>query len=267
MKYLIVIEPTNTGFSAYSPDLPGCASTGRTRGLRKEHARSDRISSRWFARGWRANSAAGKFGGVCGGFVTAAHQLISEWSKWRPIEPPYIFPGDEDAIRSLKQDRSCTFTSWEKYYQDERFGEPDDTRLHLGLLPHPFAGNLNTAKIFVLMLNPGWHRMTISRKRNAILRMLFFRILLTAMSTVLCFLIHGSRGAKDSLIGIGSSQHSSASWLRDYPVASVKRELACEMHLQPLNSFHIIRRGLKDRAVMPGCIPSSLLGATFRTCW
>jgi predicted RNase H-like HicB family nuclease len=31
-KYLIVIEPTKTGFSAYSPDLPGCVSTGRTRG-------------------------------------------------------------------------------------------------------------------------------------------------------------------------------------------------------------------------------------------
>lgn len=28
-KYLIVIEPTETGFSA--PDLPGCVSTGRTR--------------------------------------------------------------------------------------------------------------------------------------------------------------------------------------------------------------------------------------------
>ena len=31
MKYLIVIEPTDTGFSAYSPDLPGCVSTGTTR--------------------------------------------------------------------------------------------------------------------------------------------------------------------------------------------------------------------------------------------
>jgi predicted RNase H-like HicB family nuclease len=30
-KYLIVIETTQTGFSAYSPDLPGCISTGRTR--------------------------------------------------------------------------------------------------------------------------------------------------------------------------------------------------------------------------------------------
>jgi predicted RNase H-like HicB family nuclease len=30
-KYLVVIEPTASGFSAYSPDLPGCVSTGRTR--------------------------------------------------------------------------------------------------------------------------------------------------------------------------------------------------------------------------------------------
>ena len=30
-KYLIVIEKTNTGFSAYSPDLLGCVSTGATR--------------------------------------------------------------------------------------------------------------------------------------------------------------------------------------------------------------------------------------------
>lgn len=31
MKYLVVIEKTDTGFSAYSPDLPGCVATGTTR--------------------------------------------------------------------------------------------------------------------------------------------------------------------------------------------------------------------------------------------
>jgi predicted RNase H-like HicB family nuclease len=30
-KYLIIIEPTNTGFSAYSPDAPGCVATGHSR--------------------------------------------------------------------------------------------------------------------------------------------------------------------------------------------------------------------------------------------
>ncbi len=31
MKYLVVLEPTPTGFSAFSPDLPGCIATGDTR--------------------------------------------------------------------------------------------------------------------------------------------------------------------------------------------------------------------------------------------
>jgi predicted RNase H-like HicB family nuclease len=31
MQYLVVIEKTETGYSAYSPDLPGCVSTGGTR--------------------------------------------------------------------------------------------------------------------------------------------------------------------------------------------------------------------------------------------
>jgi predicted RNase H-like HicB family nuclease len=32
-RYLVIIEKTATGFSAYSPDLPGCVATGRTRKL------------------------------------------------------------------------------------------------------------------------------------------------------------------------------------------------------------------------------------------
>ena len=30
-KYLIVIEKNNSGFSAYSPDIPGCIATGKTK--------------------------------------------------------------------------------------------------------------------------------------------------------------------------------------------------------------------------------------------
>lgn len=30
MKYLIVVEKTKTGFSAYSPDIDGCIATGTT---------------------------------------------------------------------------------------------------------------------------------------------------------------------------------------------------------------------------------------------
>jgi predicted RNase H-like HicB family nuclease len=31
MKYLVVVEQTGTGFSAYSPDVPGCVATAETR--------------------------------------------------------------------------------------------------------------------------------------------------------------------------------------------------------------------------------------------
>jgi predicted RNase H-like HicB family nuclease len=39
MRYLIVIEASETGFSAYSPDLPGCVATGRTRQEVEKHMR------------------------------------------------------------------------------------------------------------------------------------------------------------------------------------------------------------------------------------
>ncbi len=29
-RYVIIIKPTATGFSAYSPDLPGCVAAGAT---------------------------------------------------------------------------------------------------------------------------------------------------------------------------------------------------------------------------------------------
>jgi len=31
VKYLIIIEKADNNYSAYSPDLPGCVATGRTR--------------------------------------------------------------------------------------------------------------------------------------------------------------------------------------------------------------------------------------------
>ncbi|OFX43663.1 MAG: hypothetical protein A2046_16000 [Bacteroidetes bacterium GWA2_30_7] len=33
MKYVIIYEKTETGFSAYVPDLPGCIATGTTKSM------------------------------------------------------------------------------------------------------------------------------------------------------------------------------------------------------------------------------------------
>jgi len=37
MKYLVVFEETKTGYSAFSPDLPGCIATGTTRENAKDN--------------------------------------------------------------------------------------------------------------------------------------------------------------------------------------------------------------------------------------
>jgi len=36
-RFLIVIEKTDTNYSAYSPDLPGCVATGATREETEKH--------------------------------------------------------------------------------------------------------------------------------------------------------------------------------------------------------------------------------------
>jgi len=33
VKYIIIIEKTGTGYSAYVPDLPGCIATGKTKAM------------------------------------------------------------------------------------------------------------------------------------------------------------------------------------------------------------------------------------------
>lgn len=40
MKYLIVIEQTETGYSAYAPDLPGCVAAGESSEKAEENMRS-----------------------------------------------------------------------------------------------------------------------------------------------------------------------------------------------------------------------------------
>jgi hypothetical protein len=48
-----------------------------------------------------------------------------------------------------------TFQSFERYVQSTSFCKRGETDFHFGLLPIPYAGDLATANIFILLLNPG----------------------------------------------------------------------------------------------------------------
>ena len=50
MKYLIVIEETDTGYSAFSPDLPGCIAAGDTR---EEVEKSMKVAVEFHLQGMR----------------------------------------------------------------------------------------------------------------------------------------------------------------------------------------------------------------------
>ena len=83
--------------------------------------------------------------------------LLTTWSSWRPpTGPPYVLDADRPVLQSARSQRSIvTVTSWTAACEAPDFAEPGDVRLHLGLLPMPFFGDLRTATIFALLLNPG----------------------------------------------------------------------------------------------------------------
>jgi len=82
------------------------------------------------------------------------HALLSAWKDFRPTQAPYLLTGDEGLLAETHL--YYRFDGWDGFIADREFGAPGNTGLHLDLLPVPFVGNLKTASVFLLMLNPGF---------------------------------------------------------------------------------------------------------------
>jgi hypothetical protein len=87
------------------------------------------------------------------------HQLINKWRKCLCQKPPFLFPGDEDVINENGKNTTC-YQSFKDFIESRDFGSRDDHKLHLGLIPTPYMGNLEKGSIFILMLNPGLSPLT-----------------------------------------------------------------------------------------------------------
>jgi|HubBroStandDraft_3_1064219.scaffolds.fasta_scaffold33427_2 hypothetical protein len=82
--------------------------------------------------------------------------LLGEWASWKPEGPPYTLNSDQVVLRLPRSARAIvTKRNWPDAHQASDFCAPEDRRLHLGLLPQPFLGDLHRASIYVLLLNPG----------------------------------------------------------------------------------------------------------------
>lgn len=82
------------------------------------------------------------------------HALLSAWREFELDRRPYVLSGDE--IILAEPDLFCRFAGWDGLIADPEFGTPGNSRLHVDLLPIPFVGNLRSASVFLLMLNPGF---------------------------------------------------------------------------------------------------------------
>jgi hypothetical protein len=82
--------------------------------------------------------------------------LLDEWAKWKVESPPYVLASDLPIILSERTAHTTVIkASWNEAITAEDFCAPGDTRLHLGLLPIPYVGDMQRATVFILLLNPG----------------------------------------------------------------------------------------------------------------
>src|SRR3989344_8418965 len=78
-------------------------------------------------------------------------KLVEFW-KSISADSPYVHPDDFQAI----EQRLKKYVSYEKYIKAYGNSQVTDTDLHAGLLPVPYVGDIHNAKIYILMLNPGF---------------------------------------------------------------------------------------------------------------
>lgn len=102
--------------------------------------------------------------------------FVSFWRRCQTSRAPFVHPDDRRLIVALARKRAlihgddasllvsgagnaCSRDLYRRYVdfvRSSRFGASDDKCLHLQLLPQPYVGNLATADIFLLSLNPGF---------------------------------------------------------------------------------------------------------------
>jgi len=78
------------------------------------------------------------------------NDLIEFWKKLGVNKKPYQHPSDKKHLKNLcvNEKNYKSYVSSDQYWKGS-------TSFHTNLLPIPYVGNLKTAKIFIVLLNPG----------------------------------------------------------------------------------------------------------------
>ncbi len=83
-------------------------------------------------------------------------ELINFWKELdirnlKNEQKPFVHPDDE----AIFENNYTTINNYNDYINNPNF-RPDDNKFHLNLIPIPYIGNIEDAKVYILMLNPGF---------------------------------------------------------------------------------------------------------------
>jgi hypothetical protein len=81
---------------------------------------------------------------------------LKAWANWQPKCAPYVLGPDGPVLDTARsREAIVNIKGSPQAYSAPDFGGQNASRLHLGLLPQPFLGDLRRASIYILLLNPG----------------------------------------------------------------------------------------------------------------
>ena len=83
------------------------------------------------------------------------NRLVEFWNECDLHAAPYIHPRDMIEVGNEPEFADKRIFDHRQFISSDRFAQKDDKSFHLSLLPVPYQGNLETADIFILLLNPG----------------------------------------------------------------------------------------------------------------
>lgn len=83
----------------------------------------------------------------------SAKDLLSAWRGINLSKSPFILNGDHILI-----EKGCchSYSCFNDYISDSDFGIASPHKIHAGLIPIPYAGDILNANIYILALNPGF---------------------------------------------------------------------------------------------------------------
>lgn len=82
-------------------------------------------------------------------------EIIKYWSEFDPDKPDHIYIHDKDRKIDFRNKQIRDVKNYQDFIHHEKFGNVKD-ELHFNLLPEPYVGDIKSANIYVLLLNPGF---------------------------------------------------------------------------------------------------------------